>query len=102
MSIRKKSKAMKFLDRLDNSHLNVGNFLLAIRKGEEMTQAEFASLLEISKSHLCDIEKGRKSVSPERAVKFAKVLGYSEKQFVRLSLQEILDGTGILMKVEVA
>jgi hypothetical protein len=32
----------------------------------------------MSKSHLNDIEKGRKAVSPDRAARFAKVLGYSQ------------------------
>ncbi len=45
---------------------------------EEMSQVEFAKQLGISRSHLCDIEKGRKSVSVARAARFAKILGYGE------------------------
>ena len=48
--------------------------------------------LGISASHLCDIEKGKIGVSPERVARFAKVLGRSQKQFVRLALQEPVDG----------
>ena len=33
-------------------------------------------------SSLCDIEKGRKVVSPERAARFAKFLGRSQQQFL--------------------
>jgi transcriptional regulator with XRE-family HTH domain len=40
-------------------------------------QPELAKKLGISKSHLNDIEKGRKAVSPERAARFAKILGYA-------------------------
>lgn len=101
MSTRK-SKTMKFLESLTGEELHIGSLLYSIRKSEGMTQIEFAERLDISKSHLCDIEKGRKSVSPDRAIKFAKSLGYSEKQFVRLSLQAILDESGISMKVDVA
>jgi plasmid maintenance system antidote protein VapI len=50
---------------------------------------------------LCDIEKGRKVVSPERAARFAKILGRSAEQFVRLSLQELVDEAGLKMKVNV-
>jgi len=50
---------------------------------------------------LCDIEKGRKVVGPERAARFANVLGRSQHQFVRLALQELLDEAG-LRKVDVA
>ena len=47
-------------------------------------QTERAVRLGVSRSHLCDLEKGRKSVSPARAAAFAAIPGYSEKQFVRL------------------
>ena len=46
----------------------------------EAAQAAFAKKLGITVSHLSDIENGRKGVSPERAVKFARILGLSEKQ----------------------
>lgn len=81
--------------------LGLGKLLFSIRIGEEMTQDEFAKILKISKSHLCDIEKGRKFVSPERAAKFAKKLGYSEKQFIRLSLQDVINQSGLKFEVQV-
>ncbi|OGL47464.1 MAG: hypothetical protein A2161_17190 [Candidatus Schekmanbacteria bacterium RBG_13_48_7] len=62
---------------------------------------DFAEILGISKSHLCDIEKGRKTVSPERAARFAEILGYAPDQFVRLSLQSMLDEAGLKMKVDI-
>ena len=58
--------------------------------------------LGISKSQLCDIENDRKTVSPERAHKFARILGYSKKQFVKLALQKILDDAGIRMTAKVS
>ena len=74
----------------------------SIRQSEEMSQAEFSRKLRISASHLCDIEKGRKVVSPERAARFAKILGRPEQQFVRLALHELVDEAGLKMKVDVA
>ena len=74
----------------------------AIRQADGITQNEMAETLGISKSHLCDIEKGRKNLSPERAYNFAQTLGYSEEHFVVLSLQKTLDDSGIDMKVQVA
>jgi hypothetical protein len=53
-------------------------------------------------SHLCDIEKRRKVVSPEQAARFATSLGRSQQQFVRLALQGLVDETGLKMKVDVA
>jgi hypothetical protein len=95
----KKSETMKFLEETAGRSLTLGGLLESIRLGEEKSQAGFAKKLGISASHLCDIEKGRKVVSPERAARFAKILGRSPHQFVRLSLQELVDEAGLKMKV---
>lgn len=102
MTTKKKSNAKKFLEKELGSKLTLGALINSIRLGEEMTQEDFANMLGISKSHLCDIEKGRKTVSAERAYNFALILGYSEKQFVQLALQQVLDNSGISLKVDVA
>ncbi|MBI2337121.1 MAG: helix-turn-helix transcriptional regulator [Deltaproteobacteria bacterium] len=91
----KKSQARDFLEKLTGGALTFGRRLTAIRLGEEESQIVFAKRLKISPQHLCNIEKGLKIVSPERAAKFAKILGYSEKQFVRLALQDQLNKQGL-------
>jgi transcriptional regulator with XRE-family HTH domain len=98
---RKKSAAMKFLEDITGGPLSLGKFLQSIRLGEELSQVEFAGQLGISKSHLCDIEKGRKLVSPERAAIFAKILKYSSEQFVRLALQDQVEKAGLKFKVKI-
>lgn len=92
------------LEKLTKSETTLAKFLEAIRLGEEMSLAEFAKQLGVSRSHLCDIEQGRKTVSPARAAKFAKKLGYSEKQFITLALQDIVrkDGLKFVVKLEAA
>jgi len=102
MRTKEKSEAMKFLEDMAGRPLTLGGLLESIRLSEEMSQAVFAKKLGISASHLCDIEKGRKVVSPERAARFAKVLGRSQQQFVRLALQELVTEAGLKMKVDVA
>ncbi|MBI2082432.1 MAG: helix-turn-helix transcriptional regulator [Deltaproteobacteria bacterium] len=94
------TKARKFLESKVGP-LTLGKLLMSIRLGDEMSQTEFAEKLRISKSHLCDIEQDRKSISPERAARFARLLGYSEEQFVRLTLQGMLDDAKIPMTVSV-
>ena len=101
MTTRKKSETMKFLEETAGRPLTLGGLLESIRMGEEMSQTTFAKKLGVSSSHLCDIEKGRKVVSPERAARFAKILGRSREQFVRLSLQELVDEAGLKMRVHV-
>ena len=96
----KNKNARKFLESRVGA-LTLGKFVNAIRSGEEVSQVDFAKQLGISKSHLCDIEQDRKTVSPQRAARFAKILGYSEEQFVRLALQDLLDKENISMTVSV-
>ena len=97
----KKSKAMAFLEALSGGPLNLAELLTAIRTGEEMSYQEFASKLGISRSHLCDIEKGRKAVSLDRAIEFAEILGYSKDQFARLALQTQVNNAGLRYRVRI-
>ena len=90
MTTKTKSAAMRFLDDIIGDELTLGNLISTIRETDEYSQIELAKRLGISKSHLCDIEKGRKVVSPERAARFADELGFSSEQFVRLALQQLL------------
>ena len=102
MRTKKKSGTMKYLERVAGRPLTLGGPIESIRLGEEMSQTAFARKLGVSPSHLCDIEKGRKVISPQRAARFARVLGRSPEQFVRLSLQELVDEAGLKMRVNVA
>ena len=97
---KKKSEAMKFLEKLAGE-LTLSRLLIAIRQGEEMSQVEFAKLLGVSKQYLCDIEHGRRSISPKSAVRFAKKLKYSPQQFVRLCLQDLVNRDGLKLKIDV-
>jgi transcriptional regulator with XRE-family HTH domain len=101
MRTNTKSNTMKYLERIAGRSLTLGGLLQSIRLGEEMSQSAFARKLGVSPSHLCDIEKGRKVVGAERAVRFAKILDRSPEQFVRLSLQELIDEAGLKMRVNI-
>lgn len=70
--------------------MTMGRSLWAHRKCEEISQTDFAKKLKISKANLCDIEKGRKLVSIERAAKFAKLLRMPEAYYVTLALRDQL------------
>jgi len=98
---RKSSEAMKLLAKLSGGPLTLGRAIESVRKSEELTQLDCAKKLRVSKSHLCDVEKGRKSVSPERAAKWAKILGYPESVFVQLAIQAELDAAGLKYRVEI-
>ena len=70
--------------------LTIARLLVAHRLGEEMNQKEFAKLLGITPSSLCDMEKGRKIPSPTRAAKIAKKLGMLEISWVQMAIQDQL------------
>ena len=92
--------ALEFFESIDGP-MTLGGMLWSIRMCDELSQTEFARILGVSRSHICDIEKGRKVVSPERAAAWAKVLGYPDTVFVKLALQEQLDRAGVKMSVQV-
>lgn len=89
-----KHNPKKILAKYTLGPFTIGRMLRTERLCEEIPQKEFAERLGISVSHLCDIEKGRKQVSSSRAAQFAKVLGLSERQFVRVALQDLLAQEG--------
>lgn len=101
MSKANASNAMKLMAELSGGPLTLGRAIESVRKSEELSQQACAKKLGISKSHLCDVEKGRKIVSPERAAKWARILGYSESVFVRLAIQAELDAAGLKYRVEI-
>ena len=90
-----------FLESLNAGPLTFGQLLLALRESDEQSLVQFASRLGISRQHLHQMESGQKRVSPERAVRFAQILGHDEIYFVQLALQDLIDGSGVSAKVEV-
>lgn len=92
---------LKYMEKITGGKLTLGKLLWAIRKCDEMSLVEFAEKLDLSKQHLCDIERGRKSVSPKLAAQYAEKLGYSKEQFIRLALQDLMDRQGLNFVVEI-
>jgi transcriptional regulator with XRE-family HTH domain len=90
-----------FLQSLNAGPLTFAQLLSSIRESDQQSLAQFAARLDISRQHLHQLESGAKRVSPERAMRFAQILGYNELYFVQLALQDIVDDIGIHAKVEV-
>lgn len=103
MSIRSKitNKTLIEIEKITKTKLTFGKLIWAIRQAEKMSQVDFANHLHISRQHLCDIEHGRKAISPKLAAKYAEILGYSKEQFIRLSLQDLVDREGLCFQVEI-
>ena len=79
----------------------IGEFLRSWRLGQELSQVDFARKLGLSRANLCDIEMGRKGVSPERAAQIAKRLGYTVNVLVEMALEEELAESGLSFSVSV-
>jgi transcriptional regulator with XRE-family HTH domain len=81
--------------------LTVGEFLHAWRVSEEMSLKDFGKRIGLSIANLCDIEKGRKGVSPEKAEHIAKAIGFPPALLVRLSIEQSLQAAGLKYTVEI-
>ena len=87
--------------RKDFGELTFAKVLAAHRLSEELTQIEMAQRLGISKQSLCDLEKGRKIPSANRAAQIAEILGMLPESFIRLALQDQLKQDDLDFYVEV-
>jgi transcriptional regulator with XRE-family HTH domain len=79
--------------------LTFGRVMIAWRKCEEMTQAEFARMIGLSSANVCDIEQGRRIPSPSRARKIARKLGLPDKVLVAIALEDVLEREGMKFQV---
>lgn len=94
MTTKKSIRAKDSLRKI-RGPASFGDMVFAFRVGHEFTQVEMAKILGVSKQDLCNIEKGRKLVSVERAMKFAIAMGMPPKTFVKYVLQDQLRKAGI-------
>ncbi len=105
--ITKKSKdslGSKLEKKILGRDLTFGMAVESLRLRDDYSQTEFAKKLGVSRQYLCDIEKGRRLVSPEQAARFAKAFGHPPAVLVRLALQDAVTESGLrlIVKVEAA
>jgi transcriptional regulator with XRE-family HTH domain len=82
-------------------HLTVGDLIHTFRMTDELSLKEFGKLIGVSVANLCDIEKGRKGVSPKKAEQIALAIGVPPALLIRLALEESLKAAGLKYKVEI-
>ena len=98
MSTRINTKA--FFER-ELGPMTFGSFLTAVRTNLDMSQSDLARKLKVSRSMVCDIEKGRVQVSPALAVRIARIGHFPEQMAVKYCLQDQLRRAKIKMAVSV-
>lgn len=101
MAKERKSETVKYLEKLRGEPLSFGGLLRSVRESDGYTLEGLAKRFEVSRSHLCDVEKGRRRVSAERAARWATILGYPTPVFVQLALQDEIDTAGLKLRVTV-
>jgi transcriptional regulator with XRE-family HTH domain len=95
------SDAGAILEKLMGGPLTLGAALAALRQAEGDSLQQFSLRLGVSRTHLSDIEHGRRAVGLERAAAFARALGHNQAQFVRLALQDQVRQAGLKLRVDV-
>lgn len=80
--------------------MTVARYVRAFREDDEVSQTQFAKKLGLSRANLCDIEKGRKTVTPERAAKIARCMGVSEEHLVQLAIDDLLRAARLPYRVK--
>jgi transcriptional regulator with XRE-family HTH domain len=97
----KGSSEHEFIERVLKGPLTFGMAVESLRLRDGFSQTVFAKKLGISRQYLCDVEKGRRLVSPEQAARFAKTFGHPPNVLVQLSLQDSVRESGLKLKVTV-
>jgi transcriptional regulator with XRE-family HTH domain len=100
----KRSKGSSGVDlerKLLGGPLTFGDAVKALRIRDDLSQAYLAKKLRISRQYLCDVEKGRRLVSPEQAARFARALGHPVQVLVQLALQDAVRASGLKLRVAV-
>jgi transcriptional regulator with XRE-family HTH domain len=96
----KTQKARDVLNKI-LGHISFGEMIHSLRLSEDISQKELAKKLKISPQELCDIEKGRKFISVERATKFAHLLGDSPEVFALYVIQDELYHAGLTCNIKI-
>lgn len=100
---RSKDYSAKKLEReLFPNGISFGEAVQSLRLRDNLSSIMLANKLGVSRQYLCDIEKGRRLVSPEQAARFAKAFGHPPEVLVQVSLQDAVLASGLKLKVNVS
>ncbi len=101
MSIRKKSNAIREIEKIRKGQMAFKDLLYAVRTTEEISQVRLAKKAGTSKAKICDFEKGRRIPNLELAARLARSLGHSETVFVTKLIEDQLKDAKLKLKIKV-
>ncbi|WP_218110224.1 helix-turn-helix transcriptional regulator [Oligoflexus tunisiensis] len=76
-----------------------GRFLREFRTDRSLSQGELAAKLGVKSATLCDLERGRRTPSPERVQRIAAVLNVAERPLLEMALSDLLRRRRCLYRV---
>lgn len=100
MGTKNTTNAHHFLKKLNKGELSFGQLIQSLRRCDEISQSELAFQVGVSRARLCDIEKGRKSVTLNLAARLAKVMKYPPTYFISVALRDELKNAGLHYQVD--
>lgn len=92
--------ALSVIKKETGVELTFGTLLWGTRMGEDLTQAAVGDLLGVSRTYVCDLEKGRRIPTPRHAFEIAKALGKHPQQWAAVAMQDVANRDGLGMVVE--
>ena len=95
-----KSLALRQVQKILKKKTAFGNMIAALRKCDEISQSSLAKKIKMSRAQLCDIEKGRRTATLSKAKDFARIMGYSEAQFVSQVLSDMVAEAGYVAEIK--
>ncbi len=101
MTTKKKSQAIKQLEKIRKGPLKFQDLLHSVRITEEITQQELAEMIGSSKAKICDFEKGRRKPSMQLAAEMADALGHSRALFVAKLIEDQLEEADLKLKIKI-
>ncbi len=96
MTIKNSEQVLK-----KNGPFTFATFMLGARTTLNFTQVQMAKKIGITKSALCEIEKGRTLVSAQAAVRYAKKAGFSVTVALEACLQDQLRKANIKKRIRI-
>lgn len=85
-----------------NSSLGFGELLYSLRITDEISQAQLARKLSVSRGYICDIEKGRKTAPVNLVVKIANAMGYSKEAMIQQLFNDQLRAANLQLRVKIS
>lgn len=89
-----KNSSLRKLEKTLKIKLTASLAIQSFRMAKDLSQSALAKKINVARNVICDLEKGRRIVTPELALKIARTLKIDEDILLTLVFQETLNKLG--------